>query len=254
VTGPDHDPDANGRGDERASGLAGGRVPGRDEDHVDRERLRDREPRQHGIDAGSPAEALRRLDEQGGAAESGEVQQERTKLQRLRRQLLWVVVAMFALGLVGFGGGWLFAQFSGPTAARMMLGDRVEVERETPGDPPAAQTAPTWGDSDEDPLCGVAAEPVDPAEQIAVLDAGGVVMQYRPDDVTGDDRRLLRTIPEDFGSHVLVAPNPELDHPVVATAWEHRLAMDHAEEATAHAFVEGYGSPDAPPDGCPLVR
>lgn len=176
-------------------------------------------------------------------------------LQRLRRQLLWVIVAALGLSLVGFGGGWVFARFSGPNASRLVLGDRVEVEERSGDEPPAADTAPTWGESDEEARCGVATQPVPPDVQVAVLDAGGAVIQYRPEAVGGQQRAELEELPEAFGSHVLVAPNPDLEEVVVATAWEHRLTMDAVQEAALRAFIEGYAAPpDAPEAGCPLVR
>jgi len=74
---------------------------------------------------------------------------------------------------------------------------------------------------------GPAARPA----QVALLEKGGVMVQYR--DVTGADLRRLRTLAE---GEVAVAPNPGLDTAVVATAWRHRLACGSASGAALDAL------------------
>lgn len=70
---------------------------------------------------------------------------------------------------------------------------------------------------------GAQDKPVARPAQVALLEAGGVMLQYR--DLTPGDLRRLRTL---AGREVAVAPNPGLDSPVVATAWRHRLACGGA--------------------------
>ncbi|HET9442496.1 MAG TPA: EamA family transporter, partial [Acidimicrobiales bacterium] len=77
---------------------------------------------------------------------------------------------------------------------------------------------------------GVQAEPIGRLVQVAVLEAGGVVVQYDGLDDAGR-RRLERLAAAD----VVVAPNPGLTSPVVATAWRHRLVCGGAGAAAVEA-------------------
>jgi hypothetical protein len=197
------------------------------------------------------AERFRRMDARDQPLD-GEHEERPTSWQRLRRQAGWLMVAMAGLGLFGFGAGWVFAQLSSPTASRLVLTDRVvtepdatEVEAPVPGE----GVAPSSGESDAEPRCGVSREPVAADVQIATLNAGGVIVQYRPEDVLSEEVAELESIVAEVDSHVLVAPNEDLRSRVVATAWQHRFELDDVERAPLLAFVEGYRRPEA--GACP---
>lgn len=200
-----------------------------------------------------PAEALRRLDARDQRdAEPAEATPGRWG--RLGRQLRWLLVAAVGLGVFGFGAGWLFSQTTSPTASRFVLGDQVVTEADvTDGGEPAAgaDVAPTSGESDVTPRCGVAEGRVDPEGQLAVLAAGGVVIQYHPGDVTTAQRGELESLVDGSPSHVLVAPNPDLTSSLVATAWQHRLELDEVNVAALRAFVDGYRRPEPDGPSCP---
>jgi hypothetical protein len=96
-----------------------------------------------------------------------------------------------------------------------------------------------------EPASGVVDEPLDRPSQVTVLEVGGVLVQYRPDDLSTDDRSRLERLIEDG---VVVAPAPDLDDPVVATAWTatqrcqgvaidalSAFVMDHAGQGPATA-------------------
>lgn len=201
-----------------------------------------------------PADAFRRLDARDQPLED-EPEEHPSAWRRLRRQAGWLIVAMVALGLVGFGAGWIFAQMSSPTASRLVLADRVVTEpdaTEVDVPLPGEDIAPSSGESDAEPRCGVSAEPVPADIQIATLAAGGVIVQYRVVDVPAGQVADLESIVDEVDSHVLVAPNDDLRSTVVATAWRNRFELDEVERAQLVAFVEGYRRPEAgacPADG-----
>lgn len=88
-------------------------------------------------------------------------------------------------------------------------------------------------------VSGVQGEALPRPVQVAVLEAGGVMVQHTGDLPSGDLRRLRRLA----GRTVVVAPNPDLDSPVVATAWRHRLACGGASGGALDAletFVEAH--------------
>jgi hypothetical protein len=60
-----------------------------------------------------------------------------------------------------------------------------------------------------------------------------VLIQFRP-----DIGAVPRTALTDFaGPEVVIAPNPDLPAPVVATAWLHKLTCDGVDRAALEAFV-----------------
>src|SRR5690606_39095264 len=96
------------------------------------------------------------------------------------------------------------------------------------------------------PQCGVLDRPVLPAIQIATLGVGGVVVQYR-------DEAAAETLGQWAAEHVarvLLAPNPDLEQPVVATAWGRRMPLANANLELLSAFVTAYGGHGPDPAGC----
>ena len=79
-------------------------------------------------------------------------------------------------------------------------------------------------------VSGVQREPIGRLVQVAVLEEGGVVVQHR--DLAAPDRRRIESL---AAADVVVAPNPELPAPVVATAWRHRLVCESAGEDAVDA-------------------
>lgn len=204
-------------------------------------------------DREDPAGALRRLDARDQRDGAAPVEPP-GRWGRLGRQLRWLLVVAVGLGVVGFGAGWLFSQTSSPTAARFVLGDQVVTEPDvTEGGEPAAgaDVAPTSGETGDEPRCGIAPGPLGADAQLATLAAGGTVIQYRPGDAGPAERDGIEALTAEYDSHVLVAPNPELAAPVVATAWQHRLELDEVNVAALRAFVDGYRRPDADGPSCP---
>jgi len=82
---------------------------------------------------------------------------------------------------------------------------------------------------------GVSRSPLPRPEQVAVLEAGGVVLQHR--GLADGDRRRLEAV---AGPDVVVAPNEGLDAPVVATAWRHSMRCTEVDAAALAAFVDAY--------------
>lgn len=161
----------------------------------------------------------------------------------MRRVVLLSLVWGASLLLVGCGGGSATGGGDegacGPDTEEPL--DPGSVQHLLPGapEPRYATDPPTSGPhfAGGAPQ-GAQDEPVARPAQVALLEQGGVMLQH--DDVTPADLRRLRTLSE---RQVVVAPNPGLTSPVVATAWRHRLACDGASgralDALA-AFVDAH--------------
>lgn len=96
---------------------------------------------------------------------------------------------------------------------------------------------------------GVAEVPLLRSEQVGQLEAGVVLVQH-DGSLAADDLTALEALGD--GPSVLVAPNPDLPAPVVATAWTRKLTCtslgDGGAEALA-AFVAEFAGQAPGTDG-----
>ena len=138
-----------------------------------------------------------------------------------------VLVALLFLGACGDGGD------AGPAQAASACGadtgeapDPGSIQHVLPGAPePAYLTDPPSSGAHlaGGAVGGVQAAPLARPVQVAVLEAGGIVVQHDGLDAAG--RRRLEAL---AGPDVVVSPNPDLAAPVVATAWGRRLTCGGA--------------------------
>jgi len=102
-------------------------------------------------------------------------------------------------------------------------------------EPDYATDPPTSGPhAPAPPRSGVLDGPLSRPEQVGHLEAGGVLFQYRT-DLPDDEVAALESL---AGTDVVVAPNPELPDPVVATAWTRKLACGTVDVDALRAFAE----------------
>lgn len=146
------------------------------------------------------------------------------------RPLLWGALAVVVVALVA---GFLFSRTDPQRAATILLGDQVltEPEGEVTSGP-----APTSGQFDGGPTCGAVAEPVPADQQVDALAAGIVVVQYR----SAEDAEAVTGALAGRPTEVLVAPNADIDAPVVATAWGRRLRLEQVDAQVLQAFVTAH--------------
>ena len=161
----------------------------------------------------------------------------------VRRALPFVLVGIVGMGLIL----WLTADDSDQEEAvcdevvaepldpnwvvHLLPGDRI-AEVEYQSDPPTS--GPHFSSP---PVTGVQAEPLPRPLQVTVLEAGDVLAQYDPEAITGDERTELEGLAED---PIVVAPNPELDDPVVLTAWLHKQACTAVDADAITAFAHAH--------------
>ena len=99
------------------------------------------------------------------------------------------------------------------------------------------EPSPTSGPHSPTVASGVLDRVLGAPEQIGVLERGDTLIQYRPGDVEGESLAAVRAM---AGARTVVAPNPNLDHPVVATAWLHRMSCESVDTAALGRFAEQY--------------
>jgi hypothetical protein len=104
-------------------------------------------------------------------------------------------------------------------------GDDVDYESDPPTSGPHQPTPPVEG---------VVDEPLPRPIQVGILERGDVLLQHRP-DLSGDQLTALQEL---AGPGVVVAPNPDLDDPVVATGWLYKRTCDTADIPALEEFVD----------------
>jgi hypothetical protein len=83
------------------------------------------------------------------------------------------------------------------------------------------------------PPRGVVTRPLLPAEQVTILEAGDVLVQYR-DEADAEAVQALRQ------TWVTIAPNATLKKRIVATAWTYKLECGGIDEAPLQKFIASH--------------
>ena len=146
-----------------------------------------------------------------------------------------LAVAATLVTTVGCGGGSssdgpcgpITREALDPAYLRHVLGDADDVEYTS--DPPTSgphQPAP--------PVEGVVEEPIRRPVQVGILERGDVLIQHEPDL----DADTVQQLGELAGPRVVVAPNPDLPAPIVATGWIFKRTCDAVDRDALREFVE----------------
>lgn len=101
--------------------------------------------------------------------------------------------------------------------------------------------------------CGIYEQEV-PAENVLhSLEHSAVWVTYNPDDVSGDDLSALRRLMP--SSYTILSPYPDLDAPVVVSAWGVQVAADGVDDPRIVDFVVKHRlSPTSPEPGGPCTQ
>lgn len=109
--------------------------------------------------------------------------------------------------------------------------------------PPAGgEHAPAWLN------CGIYTEPVPNENAVHAQEHGAVWVTYNPDQVSGDDLKTLqKSVPTTFS---VLSPMPDLQAPVVISAWANQVELDGVDDPRLQNFVDKFWQGgDAPEAG-----
>jgi hypothetical protein len=176
---------------------------------------------------------------------------ERQRRERLRTRIGVGALAVLAVGGLAFGAYTTLQEQrlrqppAGVETTQDLARDHVEGDVAYQSIPPVGgEHAPIWQN------CGFYDAPV--AEETAVhsLEHGAVWITYRPDLDAAQKARLAELAGQQ--SYVLVSAFPGLPSPVVASAWNHQLVLESADDPRLTEFVAMLqkGS-EAPEPGAP---
>jgi hypothetical protein len=94
---------------------------------------------------------------------------------------------------------------------------------------------PTSGPHQPGPaVSGVVEEPISRPVQVGILERGDVLLQHAPDLPAAQ----LAELEALGGPGVVVAPNPDLPDPVVATAWTYKRTCTSVDAGALQDFVD----------------
>jgi hypothetical protein len=148
-------------------------------------------------------------------------------------------VALLAIVVVGLGAGaWYLLgpdpEVAGVERLRSAGRDHVPANQASYGAP-----APTSGPHPAlAPSCGPTSTPLDLGLAVHALEHGAVVVWYQPE--LGEElREPLLEILREWDSHWILSPNPDIEDPVVATAWNRRKAFNGPGDDVLE-FVDTY--------------
>jgi hypothetical protein len=113
------------------------------------------------------------------------------------------------------------------------------------GDLQYAQLVPVGGVHNPQWLnCGIYDEPVRRENAIHSMEHGAVWLAYRPDlpaEQVDYLRNIVRNERAELGENlILLAPLPDLDVPLVATAWRAQLKLDDVYDERLQLFLDRY--------------
>jgi hypothetical protein len=103
------------------------------------------------------------------------------------------------------------------------------------GDLAYTSDPPTSGPHQPSPqIADVVAEPISKPVQVGILERGDVLLQHDP-ELAATDLALLESL---AGDGVIVAPNPDLPAPIVATAWVHKQTCDEVDAEALQEMID----------------
>lgn len=156
------------------------------------------------------------------------------------RPLALVLGAALALGACGSGGSGAEGACGPITREALDRGFLVHVLEDDPSVEYTSDPPTSGPHRPSPPVSGVVDEPLPRPVQVGILERGDVLIQHRPDVDAADLADLA-------ADRVVIAPNPDLPSPVVATAWLHKRACTEPDVDALAAFVDarvGHGPDD----------
>ena len=167
--------------------------------------------------------------------EARAAQREAYERKQRNQALLWrATIVLAVLGVAAFGY-WYYMQaklLETVTTASYPAGQHVDGKITHKENPPLGGAHNVaWQN------CGIYNAPIHSEHAVHSLEHGAVWITYRP-DLPADQVEVLRGVSSD--DYMLLSPYPGLDAPVVASAWNHQIRLDGANDPRLRAFIAEY--------------
>jgi hypothetical protein len=94
--------------------------------------------------------------------------------------------------------------------------------------------------------CGIYDAPIHNEHGVHSLEHGAIWITYRP-GLPADQLERLKTLAAD--DYMLLSPYPDLPHAIVASAWNHQLTFERADDPALTTFIAEFkNNPDTTPE------
>ncbi len=171
------------------------------------------------------------------------------KAEQQQKISVWVWLAAGGVAAVLLVAGLFYLGYEGQAIANSGIEDLVifpEQSREhIQGDIAYARLVPAGDRHNPEWLnCGIFDEPVRVENVLHSMEHGAAWLAYQP-DLPEDQVEILQNLVNRERSRqgeplIILAPMPELEVPIVATAWRVQLELEDAEDERLQAFVDRY--------------
>ncbi|MFC1974785.1 DUF3105 domain-containing protein [Chloroflexota bacterium] len=173
----------------------------------------------------------------------------------------WVWLAGGSIALVVLVVGLFYLGNQGPTIANsgieglVILPDPGQGHQE--GEVNYHDEVPAGGTHSSAWLnCGIYDQPIQEENVVHSMEHGAVWLAYQPDLPTGQVETLRNLVHQERSRRgqplVVLAPKPQLDAPIVATAWRVQLNLNDASDERLGQFLSRYQQgPFTPEPGAP---
>jgi len=155
-----------------------------------------------------------------------------------------IAIAAVAFAIVATGGAEELEGVERPDnrgSSHLDVGQAASYETATPT---SGEHAPTSAQ------CGILSGGLPLVFAVHNLEHGVIVVWYRP-DLEAALLPALSTLISRWDSHVIVAPNPGIEEPIVATAWNRLMRFDAVGEDLAE-FIDVYRERGLEQVPCPI--
>lgn len=182
------------------------------------------------------------------ASKVAQIQKANASAERRRGTIIWGSAALVVALIVGIVAAAIIrdSPVNADLSAVKVFDNESADHRTEPIEydsvvPAGGPHHPAWWN------CGVYDEPIRTEHAVHSLEHGAVWLTYR-EDLPEDQVKILKDLGD--SDYMLVSPVPEQESPVIATAWDHQLELDTADEKTLRAFIREYRQgPQTPEPG-----
>jgi hypothetical protein len=181
-------------------------------------------------------------------AEARAAAQRRRRAANIRKiGIAGAAVLVIAVAVVTF----IIQEANKPGQSVSIMADRHHLGSLTEGHVPYSTTPPTSGPHVSTvPLWQVYADHQPDELMVHGLEDGGVIINYRPDDLDKAQVDKLAAVAQtyeqltDSKNHVLMQPYPNISNAIVLTSWGRMDKMDTFDETRIRRFIEAYAGWD----------
>jgi hypothetical protein len=165
------------------------------------------------------------------AAQRAELHRKNARASSIRRAVGMLVI----VAIVGAMGYCVVAEWR---MSRAMVTASYEAGMHVPGRITYRESPPLGGPHNVVwQNCGVYGVPIHNEHAVHALEHGAIWITYRPDLAPDQVQQLTSMAGDDY---MLLSPYPGLGSPIVASSWNHQIALERADDPQLRRFITNF--------------